>query len=999
MEEIHRYEGSINQFRGDGVMALFGAPVAHEDHAQRACYAALGIKRASGPYADGLKKEYGINFKMRIGLNSGSVVVGSIGDDLRMDYTADGDTTNLAARMESLARPGSILLSGHTCRLVRDFFEFESLGKVKVKGKRKPQEAFELLEPTGVATRIGASVAKGLTQFVGRKSSTAALMKAFGKAQSGAGQVVGIVGEAGIGKSRLLLELRNQLPQGEYNYLEGRCVHYGGSTAYLPILDVLRSYFEIKDGDREPAIKKIVAEKIIDLGDMLKSAIPPLQELLSLKVDNEGFVELEPKEKRERIFEALRNLIIRMSQKKALVFSVEDLQWIDKTSEEFLSYLIDWLTNAPILLILLYRPEYVHPWGSKSYYSQVGLGQLSTKTTAELVQSILEGGQVMPKLGQLIISRAGGNPLFVEEITRSLLENGSIKKADDRFTLNGKASELEVPDNIQGIIASRIDRLEGSLKQIIQVASVMGREFSFRIIQSIMGASEELKSHFLKLQGLEFIYEKSLFPELEYFFKHALTQEVAYNSLLLKRRREIHEKIGGAIEGLYPMRLEEFHEVLAYHYSKSDNSEKACRYQILSGNKATNNYSNWEAFHSYKRAIDILKKIDESDENKRRQVEVYLLMATCMIALSYPEGSFQMLREGERLTKELGDEKSHATFCSRMGNYCTFRGKHLEGIRYAEDAFDEARRTQDIELLARVAINLCFSYLATGDYHKITDAALGVLDRIEKRKRESDFLSSRPVNLYSVLCAFCGNAMGHLGFFDEGEVFLEKGMHAAAEDDLRSLGFCEWHYGHFLNVRGEWRLAVSHFQKCIDYLEEAKWFVLSGLALAGLGLGYQHLGDHETAMKEIEKSISVEKENGIEGWLSTHYWYLSLTHFALSDLRNAGDFAAQALKLSQRNEEKHIEGATTILLGRIWGKTELLQTEKAERYILQGIRILDELRIKPWSTQGYLFLGELYGDANQKEKAMEKLKMAEELFKEMGMDYWSAKTRELLERL
>lgn len=267
MDEIHKYEGTINQFTGDGVMALFGAPVAHEDHAQRACYAALSIQKAMGEYGEKLEKETGVEFKMRVGLNSGPVIVGAIGDDLRMDYTAVGDTTNLGSRMEGMARPGTILVSGNTHRLARDFFEFESLGKIEVKGKKEPQEAFELIKAGEVATRIGASVAKGLTRFVGRKNSMAALLDAFDKVKSGSGQVVGLLGEAGVGKSRLLLEMRNMLPQGEYHYLEGRCLQYGGSMAYLPMLDILRSYFDIKEGDREFLIKKKMEEKVLDLDE------------------------------------------------------------------------------------------------------------------------------------------------------------------------------------------------------------------------------------------------------------------------------------------------------------------------------------------------------------------------------------------------------------------------------------------------------------------------------------------------------------------------------------------------------------------------------------------------------------------------------------------------------------------------------------------------------------------------------------------------------------
>jgi hypothetical protein len=567
MDEIHKFEGTINQFTGDGVMALFGAPVAHEDHAQRACHAALSIHKDLEDYEEKIKKDFGVNFKLRIGLNSGPVIVGSIGDDLRMDYTAVGDTSNLASRIENMARPGTSLVSSHSHKLARDFFEFKSLGKVEIKGKKEPQEIFELIKTGEVDTRIAASEAKGLTRFVGRKNSMAAVMEAYEKAQSGSGQIVGVVGDAGVGKSRLLLEFRNRLLKGAFTYLEGRCLQYSSTIAYLPIFDILRSYFEIKEDDREPLIKKNMKEKILRLDEKLQGVLSPFHELLSLKVEDNTYQKLDPMQKREKTFEAIRDLLVRESQNRPIILVVEDLHWIDKTSEEFLSYLIEWLANTHILLILLYRPEYTHPWGSKSYYNRIGLDQLTAKSSARLIQAILEGGQAVPELSELILNRAAGNPLFMEEFTHALLENGSIQRKDRKYLLVKEVSEIQVPDTIQGIIAARMDRLEDDLKKTMQVASVVGRDFAFRILQTITGMREELKSYLLNLQGLEFIYEKRLFPELEYVFKHALTQEVAYNSLLQKRRKEIHEKIGRAIEELYAERIEEFYEMLAYHYS------------------------------------------------------------------------------------------------------------------------------------------------------------------------------------------------------------------------------------------------------------------------------------------------------------------------------------------------------------------------------------------------------------------------------------------------
>ncbi|NNG07559.1 MAG: AAA family ATPase, partial [Desulfobacteraceae bacterium] len=526
MDEIHKYEGNINQFTGDGVMALFGAPLAHEDHAQRACNASLAIQKALKSYAKKINERHGVGFKARIGLNSGSVVVGAIGDDLRMDYTAKGDTTNLAARMESMAEPGSVLLTASTQRLAKDYFDLKPLGKVPVKGKAEPQEIYELLGVSKVVTRLDASVAKGLTQYMGRKREMESLMACYERVEAGVGQVVGIIGEAGVGKSRLILELRGKLPQN-HAYLEGHCLPYGSSIPFLPLLDIIRSFFDIQEGEPEKQSKEKMREKTLGLDENLTHALPAFQDLLCPPAEDESWSNLEPKEKRLKTFEAIRDLLIRLSQVRPLILMVDDLHWTDKTSEEFLDYFVGWLANTRVLLLLLYRPEYIHPWGSKSYYSQIRLDQLSAGTSAELIQSILERGEVVPEIMEIILTRAAGNPLFMEELTKTLLENGSIKKDNHRYVLTVEASDVQVPDNVQGIIAARMDRLKDKIKRTMQVASVIGRDFAFSILQTITGTRDELKAHLLDLQNLEFIYEKSLFPELEYIFKHAVTQEVA----------------------------------------------------------------------------------------------------------------------------------------------------------------------------------------------------------------------------------------------------------------------------------------------------------------------------------------------------------------------------------------------------------------------------------------------------------------------------------------
>jgi tetratricopeptide (TPR) repeat protein len=822
-----------------------------------------------------------------------------------------------------------------------------------------------------------------------------ALQEALEKVRSGSGQVVGIVGEAGVGKSRLILEMRKLFPKDEYGYIEGRCLHYGGSMAYLPLLDILRSYFEIKEGEQEFLIKKKMKERIFGLDEKLKTVLPPFQELLSLKVEDEAYLKLEPKQKREKIFEAIRDLFIRESQDKPLVLIFEDLHWIDKTSEEFLDYFIGWLTNTPILMILLYRPEYTHRWGSKSYYNNVRVDQLSIPTSAELVQSILKEGEVVPELSNLILGKAAGNPLFMEELTHSLLENGSIQKKDHQYFLSRRPSDIQVPDTIQGIIAARIDRLDESLKRIMHVASVIGREFAFRILQAIIEMKEELKSHLLNLQGLELIYEKRLFPELEYIFKHALIQEVAYNSLLLKRRKEIHEKIGRAIEEIYPDRLEEFYEMLAYHYSKSDDLDKACQYLKLSGNKSVRSYSNLEAFHFYKDAINILKQKPETEQNKKERLEVILLMANPMRISAYPEDSLKFLEEGERLSKELGDKKSLAAISNFIGFYHVYTGDAALGRKYQEASFEEAEKIQDLETMVPVGYGLCFSYWWEGGYRKIVNIAQRVIDSIEKAQREHEFFGYH-ANIYSGLQGIYGSSLGYLGEFTKGEQLCEKALSFAHKiNHFYSIGIAEINYGIVFTVKGDGENTVKHFQSSIEYLEKSAAVNYLPQAWSGLGLGYYLLGDLPTASKFIEKALKMQMETGFP--VSYIYGALSSVHSGLGNLNEAKVHAEQALNLAQTSHQKYSEGLSWLQLGRILGKMEGSQLCKAEEYILKGMKILDELETKPTYAQGSFFLGKLYADAGQKEKAIENLKKTEAMYQEMGMDYWLARTKKLLE--
>jgi tetratricopeptide (TPR) repeat protein len=505
----------------------------------------------------------------------------------------------------------------------------------------------------------------------------------------------------------------------------------------------------------------------------------------------------------------------------------------------------------------------------------------------------------------------------------------------------------------------------------MQVASVIGRDFAFRILQTITGMKEELKSHLINLQGLEFIYEKQLFPELEYIFKHILTQEVAYNSLLTTRRKEIHENIGAAIETIYSDRLEEFYEMLGYHYSKSENLQKAAHYLKLSGIKAVGKHSPIEALHHYEEALKILKQVPESVENKKAQIEVCLLSYTPTITLGYPEDSLQIFQEAKKLSKEINDERSLAQSYCMIGMFYWVRGESFQAIKYAEKGFEIAKRTQDILVIAPLAMDLCFIYQSPGLYFKVIDVAPDVLHLLEEKEKCSDFCF-RAIAIYPSLCTFYGYALGGLGNFEKGKVFCEKGLHTAAQiGESRTLAVSENFNGWFYWFKGDGKLCVEHFKNCIKYCEESKFYLIIGYAFGGLGYGHYLLGDFENAQKNIEKGIKIMQDAGMRVGLSFLYWFLSMPLFDLGEYEKALASIDEALILSRKINEKDIEGSSRIWLGRILGKTDPNQFDRAEESILKGINILEELRLKPYFSQGYLYLGEFYADTGRKKEAQE----------------------------
>jgi class 3 adenylate cyclase/tetratricopeptide (TPR) repeat protein len=579
MEAVHRYEGTVNQVMGDGIMALFGAPLAHEDHAVRACYAALRMQDSVARYAEDLRRSHGADVQIRVGLNSGDVVVRSIGSDLHMDYTAVGQTTHLAARMEQLARPGTTLMTEATLRGAEGYVQVKALGPTPIKGLTEAVPVYEVIGTGSARTRLQASMARGLTHFVGRDAEVEQLRRALEQAAGGRGQVVAVMGEPGVGKSRLFYEfVRSHRTQGWLVH-ESSSVSYGKATAYLPLIDLLKSYFKIADRDDTRAVRAKVTGNILTLDETLKDSITPLLWLLDALPDDHEFRTLDQTRRREHTLGAVKRILLRESRSQPLLLIFEDLHWIDAETQAFLDALVESLPTACVLLAVNYRPNYQHDWGSKTYYRQLRIDALPPESAEALLEPLLGDNPELRPLRRLLIERTEGNPLFLEESVRSLVETEVLVGERGAYRLGRDPIAIQVPATVQAILAARIDRLQPEDKQLLQTASVIGKDLPWALLVETSGQPEDtVRRGLARLQAAEFVYEAKLFPDLEYTFKHALTHEVTYGSLLQDRRRATHVRIIAAIERVYADRLAEHVNQLAHHAFRGEVWDKALHY-------------------------------------------------------------------------------------------------------------------------------------------------------------------------------------------------------------------------------------------------------------------------------------------------------------------------------------------------------------------------------------------------------------------------------------
>jgi class 3 adenylate cyclase len=617
IEAVHRYEGTVNQVMGDGIMALFGAPIAHEDHAVRACYAALRMQESVTRYGDELQRSHGVPVQIRVGLNAGEVVVRAIDSSLHMDYTAVGQTTHLAARMEQLARPGTTLLTADTLRLVEGYIEVRPLGPVPVKGLPEPVEVFELVGASPLRGRFQVRVAGGLTRFVGRETELTALVQALERARAGHGQVVAVVGEAGVGKSRLVYEFAHAHRIQGWLVLESASVSYGKATPYFPVIDLLKRYCHMEESDDLRTIRAKVTGQVLTLDETLQDVIPALLSLLDALPEASPFLQLDPSQRRQRTLDGIKRILLRESHVQPILLVFEDLHWIDTETQALLNSVVESLPTARLLLLANYRPEYQHGWGGKTYYTQLRLDPLPPARADEFLHALLGDDPSLAPLKRLLIARTEGNPFFLEESVHTLVETGVLVGQPGAYRLAKPLDSLQVPATVQAVLAARIDRLPLEEKRLLQTAAVIGTEVPLPLLQAVAELPEETLHHGLAhLRAAEFLYETSLFPELAYTFKHALTHEVAYSSVLQERRRVVHAWIVEALETLAGERVAEQVERLAHHAVRGEVWDKAVTYWRQAGDRATTRSAFREAVACWEQALTALPHLAEQQDTR-----------------------------------------------------------------------------------------------------------------------------------------------------------------------------------------------------------------------------------------------------------------------------------------------------------------------------------------------------------------------------------------------
>ncbi len=988
IHKVHDYEGTVNEMTGDGIMALFGAPIALEDAPQRAIRSAMAIHREMARFSDKIREETrGIPaIKMRVGIHTGPVVVGTLGNDLRVEFKAVGETVNLASRMEGLAEPGATYVTEDTFKLTEGFFRFEALGKQEVKGKEAPINVYRVIGPSTRRTRFDVSAERGLTPFVGREREIELLLDAFERAKAGRGQAISIISEAGVGKSRLLYEFRKAVANEDVTFLEGKCLSYSRGVTYHPIVDILKSNFDIQETDEDLQIRDKVKKGLQILGADEASTSPHLLELLSIEDSDTDKIRMTPEARKGLIMDALKQIVLKGSEIRSLIMAFEDLHWIDESSEDVLRYLLESIAGAKVFLIFTYRPEFVHTWGGRSYHNQVNLNRLSNRESMTMVGHLLNATDFDRDLEDFILEKTEGVPFFIEEFIRSLMDLKIIEKEDSRYHLAKDIQDVTIPSTIQDVIMARVDSLPEGAKEVLQTGSAIEREFSYALIKRVMGISErELLTHLSVLKDSELLYERGIHPQSTYIFKHALTQEVAYDSLVRQRRRDIHARIAREMEELYADRIEEHFEMLSHHFEQSGHAAKAVDYLILAGEKSNKHNAVQAASEFFQKALGLAENegikleveteirinrgraragfnigdIDTAVEGYRKVIEIsrrqgmldqerkgLLGLTSMMYMWPVRAEAEQTLEEAMSWAKEKGDKAFESITLSYMGHSTIVDGEPQKAFQMTLDAQRIAMATGEREAIFTTRMMRSFSERLLGNPKKTIELTEGMFESLRK---------SYALNPLMYLILLRGIALAEVGRIEDSIAILRKGMDISEKFGAffrlasfhNSLGYC---YGEIHQHQHAWRQNLRSEEIARRQMKEyplGRHLYAEFAAQASVNL-MENLFDQGKWDAASDRMESLKEESGSKDYdLMRYRWETRMNYLAARILLFRNEHArAEALiqegiKTARTQNNKKREGCFLRVLGDIqFSRGEI---DNAIKSINEGILVLKDV--------------------------------------------------------
>src|SRR6476620_3770759 len=797
IEAVRRYDGHVVQSTGDGIFALFGAPIPHEDHPQRSLYAALRLQEEIRRLSDRLRTEGRTPIQIRAGVNTGEVVVRPIKTgEGQTEYTPVGHTVNLASRMQSLANAGAIVISDSTRSLVEGYFALRSLGPTRLKGLNESVRVYEVAGLGPLRTRLERSAGRGLSKFVGRSKEREIFRLAAQLAKSGSGQLVAVVAEPGVGKSRLVFEFKVETG-GDWTVLEAFSVSHGKGSSYLPVIELLHSYFGITKGDDPATRREKIAKHIGAFNSSLETALPYLLALLEIEDDKERLAGMDPQLRRSRTFEAVVRLLLAEASQHPLILIFEDLHWLDDESQALLDLLVESMANSRILLLVNYRPEYALHWGDKTYCHLLRRESLERDSADEMLSAILGKSIELLPLKQLIIETTGGTPFFMEETVQALFDEGALKRSDGMVKLVKPLASLRIPPTVQTILAARIDRLRNDEKNLLQTLAVLGREFVLNLARSVAGRSEdEFERLIAHLQLGEFVYEQPSVTDVEYIFKHALTQEVAYNSLLLERRKQLHEHVGHAIETIYTASLDDHLAELAHHFSRSGNQVKAVEYLHLAGTQAMARGALPQAIRDFEQTLALLKGFPSGAERDALELQALSPLGTAYIAArgyAAPEVG-PVFVHARDLCERIGQPPQ--LFAVVWGNFAwrVVRGEMALSMDLAREAIDLAERFADPGIWMEALFLLGLTLFYRGDFVGAIAQYEKALSHYDDRERTALWASHVGQNAGITHRCYLALALWQLGYPEPAQrVSKETLKLARAIEHPFSLAYAQHH--------------------------------------------------------------------------------------------------------------------------------------------------------------------------------------------------------------